>query len=199
MSLHHRIFVFDAHCDTLGDAVESLYRPRDLTQWGERGFLDLPRMTAGGINCQIFACFPGVTRLQHGATAAALARVEAFYNLLARAPDRISLVRTARDLAQLSPNGPIGGILGLEGAEALEGSLRRLETFFRLGVRNLGLAWNARNAACDGVGVGSACGLTPFGRDVVARCRELGVMIDVSHLNAAGLEDVLEMSEGPVI
>jgi len=197
--LHNSIFVFDAHCDSLGFATLPPKQRCDLSQWGQTPHLDLPRMRAGGINCQVFACYPGQTRLKADPTGAALERVEAFYDLQARVPDQITLIQTAADLARLTPDGPIGAILGLEGSEALDGSIARLRTFHRLGVRNLGLAWDGRNAACDGVGVGSTSGLTDFGRDLVAACNELGVMLDVSHLNPAGVEDVLALSKQPII
>jgi len=196
IELHQTSFVFDGHCDTLGDAVGHPMRRRDLTQWGERGHLDLPRMRAGGINAQIFACFPGVDRLNACPTSAALLRMEAFYDLMR---DELILVETADDLAALTPDGPIGGILGLEGVEPLAGEMGLLRTFHRLGVRNIGLTWDPRNAAADGSGAGTDSGLTPFGRDLVQACNELGIMVDVSHLNDAGLEDVLQVSSKPII
>ena len=199
LELHQTSFLLDAHCDTLGKALGEPSHSRDLLQRGQEGHLDLPRMREGGINAQIFACFPGANRLQACPTAASLERLEVFHDLMRRAPDQLTLVRTAQDMANLTPQGPIGGILGLEGVEPLAGSLRLLETFHRLGVRNVGLTWNPRNAAADGVEVGSNFGLTPFGRDVVAACNDLGIMVDVSHLNPAGVEDVLNLSRKPII
>ncbi len=199
IELHQSSFVFDGHCDTLGEAVAGSSRRRDLLTRSEKGHLDLPRMRAGGINAQIFACFPGADRLNACPTSAALQRLEVFYDLLRRAPDQLTLIETAEDLVALTPDGPIGGILSLEGVEALAGDLSLLHTFHRLGVRNIGLTWNPRNAAADGVDAGADFGLTPFGRDLVAACNELGIMVDVSHLNAAGVEDVLAISRKPII
>jgi len=197
--LHQDSFVFDAHCDTLGYAVAPPYQRRDLTQWGETGHLDLPRMRAGGINAQIFACFPGLGYFGGNATSGALQRVEALYDLIDQAPHQLTLIKSADDLAQLTSAGPIGAILGLEGVEALDGQISLLHTFHRLGVRNIGLTWNCRNAAADGSGENTQYGLTPFGRELVEACNDLGVMVDVSHLNDAGLDDVLEISRRPVI
>lgn len=198
-TFHQASFVFDGHCDSLGFAVLPGAKRCDLTQWGQTPHLDLPRLRAGGIDCQIFACFPGQARLHADPCSAALDRLEAFYVLMARVPGQLRLVQTAADLQQLEPGGPTGGILGLEGCEALEGSIERLHTLFRLGVRNLGLAWNGRNAACDGVETGSEAGLTAFGREVVTACNRLGIMLDVSHLNAAGTAEVLDRSTRPII
>ncbi len=196
--LHYHAFVFDGHCDTLAWTLPGPFY-RDLRQWGQAGQLDLPRLHAGGVNCQVFACFPGEGRIAASPASAALQRLEGLYTLMAQAPDHLTLVRTGADLDRLRPGGPIGAILGLEGAEALEGAISLLHTFHRLGLRLLGLAWNPRNAACDGIEVGGNYGLTSFGREVVAAANQLGIVIDVSHLNAAGVEDVLALSRRPVI
>lgn len=196
--LHYHAFVFDGHCDTLAWTLPGPMQ-RDLRQWGQAGQLDLPRLRAGGVNCQVFACFPGEARIAASPASAALQRLEGLHALIAEAPDQITLVRTQSELDQLRPDGPIGAILGLEGAEALEGAIALLHSFHRLGLRLLGLAWNPRNAACDGIEAGGNYGLTSFGRELVARANQLGIVIDISHLNAAGVQEVLELSQHPVI
>ncbi|NOZ72988.1 MAG: membrane dipeptidase, partial [Chloroflexi bacterium] len=158
-NLHQHSFVFDAHCDTLMAGTPGP-QYRDLLQWGSTGHLDLPRLRAAGINCQVFACFPGRTRLNACATSAVLERIQVLYDWMERAPGQFLLVRTAADLASLTSDGPIGAILGLEGSEALAGSLSLLRIFHRLGVRNIGLTWDRRTAAADGVRVGSKAGLS---------------------------------------
>ncbi|NOZ50675.1 MAG: membrane dipeptidase [Chloroflexi bacterium] len=197
-SLHQHSFVFDAHCDTLGAALPGPGQ-RDLRHRGSKGHLDVPRLQAGGINCQIFAAFPGKARLQASPTAAVLERVHVLHDLIALAPEDICLIQTAADLAALRCDGPIGAILSLEGVEALVGRMSLLHIFHRLGVRNIGLTWNHRNAAADGVQVGSQAGLTAFGRELVATCNQIGIMLDLSHLNPAGVADVLALSHKPVI
>ncbi len=75
-----------------------------------------------------------------------------------------------------------------------------LRQFYRLGLRNLGLAWNHRNAACDGVAESRTNGgLTEFGVKVVEECNQLGIILDVSHLSPAGVADVLAVSQRPII
>ena len=87
------------------------------------------------------------------------------------------------DLAKVRNSGKNGGILSLEGGEALEGSLANLRNFYRLGVRGLTLTWNNRNQLADGVGEGEIYqGLSKFGLEVVEAMNQLGMFIDVSHL-----------------
>ena len=85
-AFHQDIFVLDAHCDTLAFAVLPPRQRADLRQWGQTPHLDLPRMRAGGINCQVFACYPGFSRLRADPTGAALERMEAFFGKRFPAP-----------------------------------------------------------------------------------------------------------------
>jgi membrane dipeptidase len=90
-------------------------------------------------------------------------------------------------------------LLSVEGAEAIDGRMAVLEAWFRLGVRLVGLTWNGANCVADGVGELRGGGLTGFGREVVARMQELGMVVDVSHLSVRGVSDVLDMTVRPVV
>lgn len=195
--LHFDALVIDGHCDSIGDQLQ---QGRWLGERSSRGHLDLPRLRAGGIDAQFFACFVPVPFQRHGAVTHAMERLDQLHLLAERHPDRFLIARTANDIRRAKAEGKIAGILGLEGAEALDASIGVLRQFYRLGVRNLGLAWNHRNAACDGAAeVRANGGLTNFGVRVVESCNELGMLIDVSHLSPAGLADVLATSQQPII
>jgi membrane dipeptidase len=152
------------------------------------------------VDVQFFACYVPVAQQRHGAATHALARLDQLHLLAERLPEQFVIARTAADIEAAKANGRIAGILGLEGAEALDASLGLLRQYYRLGVRNLGLAWNHRNAACDGVGERrTGGGLTEFGVQVVEECNRLGILLDLSHLAPAGVRDVLAVSRHPVI
>lgn len=89
--------------------------------------------------------------------------------------------------------------LGLEGGEPIEDSLDLLEVFYNLGVRVLTLTWNLRNAIGDGVLERTKGGLTNFGVEVLGKAEELGILIDISHINENGFWDVIETTAFPVI
>jgi microsomal dipeptidase-like Zn-dependent dipeptidase len=118
---------------------------------------------------------------------------------LERANGAVRIVRTAEDLQEARRAGQIWFVLGLEGCAPLRGEVAALHAFYRLGIRCVGLTWNGRNEAADGVGVASPGGLTGFGRELVTELNRLGVLIDVSHLAARGLEEVIELSTSPVM
>lgn len=112
--------------------------------------------------------------------------------------DGVRIVRSAQDIGDAKRSGRIWFVLGLEGCAPLRGELAVLRAFYRLGIRCVGLTWNGRNEAADGVGVPSPGGLTQFGRDLVHELNALGILIDVSHLAAPGLTEVVERSTSPV-
>ncbi|MEA3334729.1 MAG: dipeptidase [Chloroflexota bacterium] len=195
--LHIDSIIVDGHCDTLGAVEQGV---RSLGERSEKGHIDLPRLLDGGVTAQIFACFVPVSEYRRGATRHALARVDAFLEALEAYPEELVLATSSADIRRAKGEGKVAGILGLEGAESLEGSLAVLRSFYRLGVRNLGLTWNHRNAVADGVMEGpKAAGLSGFGVQVIEECNRLGMMIDVSHLAPAGISDVLETSQHPIV
>ncbi len=196
-TLHFDAIVVDGHCDTLGAVLRG---ERTLGERSDRGHVDLPRLRAGGVTAQIFACFVPVDEYRRGAARHAMQRMDMLHQALEAHPDELLLATGAADIRRAKAEGKVAGILGLEGAEPLEGSLEVLHCLYRLGVRNMGLTWNFRNEVADGVMEGhEARGLTPFGVQVVEACNRLGILIDVSHLAPAGLEDVLRVSQHPVI
>ncbi|MGQ9625577.1 MAG: dipeptidase [Anaerolineae bacterium] len=195
--LHKESIVFDAHCDTL---LEVLDGKRRLAERAEKGHVDLPRLKEGGVTAQIFAIFARQQYLPSGAAKEALRILDTFYRELKANEESLLLAISAADIERAKREGKVAAILSLEGAEALEGDLGVLRMFHRLGVRNLGITWNFRNQAADGLDEArSKGGLTNFGLELVRELNRLGIMIDVSHLAPAGVNDVLASSEAPVI
>jgi len=196
-SLHFRALVIDGHCDSIG---EQLMDGRWLGTRSDQGHIDLPRLREGGVDVQFFACYVPVPQQRHGAVTHAMERVDQLHLLADQYADEFAIARNSTDIFHAKADDKIAAIIGLEGAEALDSSIGVLRQFYRLGVRNMGLAWNHRNAACDGVSENrSGGGLTQFGVQVVEECNKLGIMIDVSHLSPAGIQDVLAISQHPII
>ena len=121
-----------------------------------------------------------------------------------RAGDAFRVIRDAEDLAQLVEERQrgkpvLGGILGIEGAHALEGDLANLDRLDVLGLRVVGLTHffdNRLGGSLHGI---SGEGLTPFGRDVVREADRRRMVVDVAHASPAMVEDVLTLSDRPVI
>lgn len=101
--------------------------------------------------------------------------------------------------------GEIVAVLHLEGAEAIDPGLESLELWYRAGLRSLGPVWSRSNAFGNGVPFISPSspdtgpGLTDAGRALVRSCAELGILVDLSHLNEAGFWDVAALELGPLV
>jgi membrane dipeptidase len=119
--------------------------------------------------------------------------------------DTVTPVITARDLREQIENGEFSAILHFEGAEMIDTNFNALETFYEAGLRSLGIVWSRSNAFGHGVPFGfpsspdTGPGLTGAGKALVKACNELGIMIDVSHLNEGGFWDVVDATDRPVV
>jgi membrane dipeptidase len=212
--------VFDGHNDSLtADDHERLATGRD------GGHLDLPRMRAGGMRGGIFAVFTPSSR-EHKrplpradgvlefrvASEVSHPRAAAFATAAAGrlfALERLHALSIARGVDDLDAahagDAPPAAVLHLEGAEAIDPGLESLELWYAAGLRSLGPVWSRPNGFGHGVPFVSPSspdtgpGLTGPGRALVRRCSQLGILVDLSHLNEAGFWDVARLEPGPLV
>ncbi|WP_134671776.1 dipeptidase [Halorussus marinus] len=197
MSRDHRCF--DLHSDIPYAVV------RERAAGRRRVIADefRPEMAAAGIAGRVVAVYVDEAYLPELALRRALGAVEAIRKEVEET-EQLSLATTAEGLDAAAERDRHALVLGMEGAEALKGDRSMLDAFYRLGLRVLTLTHSRRNAAGDGsffapTRSGTPGGLSAFGVEVVERADELGVLVDVSHLNEPGFWDVLEFADGPVI
>ena len=134
----------------------------------------------------------------------ALHQARALDELAARSQGRLVAVRSAADLhrffeARAQDPAMVAGLLGVEGAHALEGRIEHLDRLFEAGVRMIGLAHFVDNEVAGSSAGAAQHGLTPLGRDVVRRMEELGIAVDLAHASPATIDDVLAMAREPVV
>ncbi|CCO09383.1 dipeptidase [Desulforamulus hydrothermalis] len=187
--------VVDAHCDTLTVLAQ---QNRSLGRLSAQGHLDLPRLRKGGVDVQFFAIFVGPDNLTDPVDYTN-ELINLFQKEIKFNHDLIEHVTCYADIENAMQKNKIAAVLTIEGGEALNGRVKQLDLYYRLGVRGLTLTWNGRNELADGVGMGAAAtGLTQLGRQVVQRMAQLGMIIDVSHLAEPGFWDVLAEVKIPV-
>ncbi|ASJ01745.1 dipeptidase [Thermococcus gorgonarius] len=112
--------------------------------------------------------------------------------------ESFEIARNVSEMNEIIRSGRVALWVGLEGGEPIE-SLDLLEVFYSLGLRVLTLTWSLRNQIGDGVFERTNGGLTNFGVEVVGKAEELGILIDLSHINEAGFWDALDVTSFPVI
>jgi membrane dipeptidase len=209
--------VFDGHNDALTSC-----EPADFAAGRPDGHLDAPRARAGGFAGGIFAVFtptpgddsPPPARVPYAepladpiphADALAHATATAGKLFALEALGAVRVVRGTADLDRAPGEGRIAAVLHLEGAEAVDPALGNLETWYEAGLRSLGPVWSRANAFGHGVpfrfpgSPDAGPGLTRDGERLVRRCNELGIVVDVSHLNEAGFWDVARISAAPLV
>lgn len=186
--------IFDAHCDTVIKVMDGLL----AFETGEgNGQLCLPGMISAGSCAQVFACFvlsancPGMER------ATAEAMIKTIEQMAAQSDGRMRIARTASELAQSCIYGPIAALIGLEGADPLEGKAENLRHFYELGVRDIIPAW--RDNPFSGTAFGTNTPLTEQGQKLIVLAEELSMMVDVSHLSDAAFADVCAIAKRPFI
>lgn len=162
------------------------------------GHYDIPRFREGGLTSQGMAIFIDSAHLDR-----ALHRtLEMIYWLRREAKENsdFALVRTVADLERVKAQGITSGFLTFEGFESLESDLKLLDVFYDLGLRMASMTHSRRNFFADGTQMGvRSGGLSKPGQQAVARMNELGIVIDLAHLNVPGCWEVIERSESPVI
>lgn len=191
--------LIDLHCDTL--TRNSWHCDRYDPSRGtldQPGFqLSLSKMPAGIRWLQCFAIFiPDQFRGQdaidffdrHAAS---------FHRQMERYGDRIAPCRDTAEAEAAFAAGRFAGMLTVEGGAVLAGRLERVEAIHDVGVRMVTLTWNGANEIASGIGAPG--GLTAFGREAVAEMERVGVLVDVSHLNDRGFEDLLAVAKKPFV
>lgn len=187
----------DGHCDVLSKIWEN---PQAHSFYDSRSQLDVtyPHLREAQVALQIFAIFVPPEVPVGERFHAALQQVDHFYEKVIQNEEKMFPVLSGEQLSECTPD-RIGGLLALEGADALQGEISNLRTFYRLGVRQMGLTWNYANEVADGIEEERGGGLTTFGVQVVDEMKRLGIILDVSHLSIKGFWEVIDMPGLPVV
>jgi membrane dipeptidase len=119
--------------------------------------------------------------------------------------DALVVCRSATEIRAAISSDKIAAIFHIEGAEAIDPDFHTLEVLYQAGLRSIGPVWSRSTIFGHGVpfrypsSPDLGAGLTDHGLRLVRRCNELGVMIDLSHLNEAGFWDVARHSDKPLV
>jgi membrane dipeptidase len=186
--------IFDAHCDTV---LKVLDHGADFVRGEGEAHVTLPAMKDAGVRAQIFACFVLSERCPGQEAERAEAMIETLASMAEESAGELRVVQTRRDLDAAFDGGPIAAILGLEGADPLEGRAERLRYFVDRGVRDLIFAW--KDNPFSGTAFGEDTPLTAEGERLLGLAEELSVMVDVSHLSDRAFEDVCRMATRPFV
>jgi len=199
-ALHQKAFTVDAHFDLTYEVANK--RERGQEKVVETDYLS--QFKAGGFNLIVSAIFIQNHYLPEMGLRRALDQIAFLHEEIDESPGQFCICRNTKEAHQARVNGEVGIFLSLEGAEPLQNDIHLLRIFYELGVRGLGLVWSRRNYVGDGAFFtskksGKPSGISHFGVGLIEEAEKLGMFVDVSHLNDEGFDDVMEISQTPVI
>ena len=203
--LAREFLIVDGHIDVPYRLLEQEKKGAPVDDVGAAtsgGDFDWPRAVAGGLDAPFLSIYtPAELEAEGRSKAVADQLIDRMDELAARRPEQFVLARTVAEVRAAAASGKIALLYGMENGSPLEGSLENLEHFWRRGVRYITLAHGKDNHLCDSSydTTRTHGGLSPFGRTVVRRMNELGILVDISHLSDDAVWQVLELSATPVI
>lgn len=164
------------------------------------GHTDLARLRTGRIGAQLWSVYIPGEPIRGGHVRAQLEQIDLVRDIITRHPQHLALALTADDLDQIFNNGRIASFLAIEGGHVIDDSLAVLRTYYTLGVRAMTLTHTVSTGWADAADSPPVHGgLTPFGERVVHEMNRLGMLVDLSHVADATMDDALRVSRAPVV
>src|SRR5688572_11039018 len=200
--IHASAPVIDGHNDLpweLREKWDTDPRRADLRHEQKEFHTDLARLKQGGVGAQFWSAWVAFDP-DRSTLPRFLEQIDLIHRLVAAYPDELEMVATASDLERARARGRIACMIGVEGGHAIDDSLAVLRLFHRLGVRYLTLTHTETTTWADSsTDAPRHDGLSPFGEEVVREMNRLGMLVDLSHVSVATMEDALRVTRAPVI
>ena len=162
------------------------------------GQYSVPQFLEGGLTVQVCAIYMENKHLER----AVQRGLEMAWCLLHETEinEDFDLVTSVADIRRIKKEGKSGAVLSFEGFEPLGYELRFLDLYYRLGLRMASLTHNRRNFFADGTQYHiKTGGLTDTGKKAVQRMNELGIVVDLGHINQVGFWEVMELTSQPLV
>lgn len=203
--IHNKAILVDTHNDFLTQTMEKNFIfDTDLKG---KTHSDLNRMREGGVDVQFFSVWSDGEKLNPYAFA--IRQIDSLDAVIKRNPDKIVKVANSKELLKAVKQHKIAALIGVEGGHQFENDLGKLEALYNRGTRYITLTWNNSTpwatSASDETNLDGAKnsegknGLTAFGKQVVQKMNNLGMLVDVSHVGEQTFWDVISTTTKPVI
>jgi membrane dipeptidase len=199
--IHFKSVLVDTHNDAITACIEKKVSfDQDLTGINHS---DLKRFKEGGLDYQLFSIWCDGEKVNPYAWA--MREMDTMDAVAARNPDKIVVAKDWKTMNAALKAGKIVAQYGVEGGHMIEDDINRLDTFYNRGVRYMTLTWNnsptwasSHTAEKDPTYTGQK-GLTSFGKAIIARMNQLGIIVDISHVGETTFWDAINTTTKPVI
>lgn len=190
----------DMHCDTLSRIYQAEKFQPAVSLLENPFQLDFKKMKASGYILQNFAAFVDLDQ-EEDPYEACLEQIRIFYREMKKNQSLISPVTCYSQILQNQKQHKMSALLTIEEGQVCLGDLKKLQEYYRLGVRMMTFTWNHKNSlgnpAEPADGSCSRGGLTHLGIAFLDAMEQLGIIPDVSHLSDEGISDVCRLAKKP--
>ncbi|MDO9274476.1 MAG: dipeptidase [Lutibacter sp.] len=198
---HNNAIFVDTHNDFLSKTIDYSYvLDTDLTG---KTHSDLARLKKGGLDVQVFSVFCDGNK--KNPYEFANRQMDSLDAVLKRNPDKIIKVANSKALFKVVNQQKIAAMFGVEGGHMIENDLDKLAVFYNRGARYMTLTWNnstdwATSAYDETYNNDlTKSGLSDFGKQVVQKMNDLGMIVDISHVGVQTFWDVINTTTKPII
>lgn len=204
-ALHERVPVIDTHSHFLinGHYLRKRFGRRHKPPWlwnPLRNAVDMPRLREGGVSCSTFTVYVPIPPLRWTAWAACRRILDTLDALVARHSDEVVKTDTARAIRSAHRQHKLAALPAVEGGHVIGARLERLAELRERGVRLLTITHFVANRIADAhVGPRVHRGLSGFGREVIATCERLGIIVDLAHATERAFYQALETAARPPV
>ena len=199
VEIAQKYIIVDGHIDAPTTIIED---GADIASGAKTLEFDYERAQAGGLDAPFMSIYVAADfELRGGAKARADMMIGIMEAIAARNPDKFEIAYSVEDVRDIAAAGKVALPMGMENGSPIEGDLNNLKHFYDRGIRYITLAHSKSNHISDSsYDIRERWdGLSPFGFEVVRVMNNLGMIIDVSHLTDAAVEDILEVTRAPVM
>jgi len=193
--IHRSAIVVDLHNDYLEERV---HHPEHRLFSNSKHHTDVARLKAGGVKVQFFVIWTRPNE-HNDHFSRAMELIDMLEADVTECNGEVEFARSYNEIISVVERNKIAAVLCLEGGQLIGDNIDNINKFYARGMRYLTLAWNYGTEWCGGTKDDDSKGLLPFGKQAIDRLNELGVMIDVSHVNKKSLQEVLEYSDATVV
>lgn len=195
--------LIDGHNDLIWTIRENSGASGDVEAYDLRnrtpGDTDIPRLRDGRVGGQFWSVWIPA-EIGQGYARVQLEQIDIARRMIEHYSESLILTLSASDVDEAFRRGLIASLLGMEGEHGIENSLGALRAYYALGIRYMTLTHSVTlDWADSATDTHKHDGLTSFGREVVREMNRLGMLVDLSHVSAKTMSDVLDISEAPVI
>ncbi|MEW4447332.1 dipeptidase [Qipengyuania sp. JC766] len=161
---------------------------------------DLARLRQGKVGAQWWSVYVSANLPEPEAVQTVIEQIDVTKRLIAQYPDELELALTADDVERAMGEGRIASLIGMEGGHSIGSSLSVLRQTYDLGARYMTLTHGSNTPWADSAtDEPEHGGLTDFGKDLVREMNRIGMVVDLSHVSEASMNDALDVSRAPVI